>query len=46
MVSWATNKMEKEMQQRLEREDTQIMERVYKRELDPISASERLFEDI
>jgi LAO/AO transport system kinase len=46
VVSWATNKMEKEMQERLEREDTEIMERVYNRELDPISASERLFEEI
>jgi LAO/AO transport system kinase len=46
VVSWATNKMEKEMQERLEREDTEIMERVYHRELDPISASERLFEEI
>jgi LAO/AO transport system kinase len=46
VVSWATHKMEKEMQERLEREDTEIMERVYHRELDPISASERLFEEI
>ncbi len=46
VVSWATNKMQKEMQGRLEKEDTELMERVYNRELDPISASERIFEDI
>ncbi len=46
VVSWATNKMEKEMQERLEREDSKIMERVYNRELDPISASEKIFEEI
>jgi LAO/AO transport system kinase len=46
VVSWATNKMEKEMQERLKREDTELMERVYNRELDPISASEKIFEEI
>jgi LAO/AO transport system kinase len=46
VVSWVTNKMEKEMQQRLHREDTEIMEKVYNRELDPISASEKIFEEI
>ena len=46
VVSWATNKMEKEMQERLQREDTELMERVYNRELDPISASEKIFEEI
>ncbi len=46
VVSWATNKMQNEMQERLEREDTEIMDRVYNRELDPISASEKIFEEI
>ena len=46
MVSWATNKMEKEMQERLQKEDAELMERVYNRELDPISASEKIFEEI
>jgi LAO/AO transport system kinase len=46
VVSWATNKMEKEMQERLAKEDTELMERVYNRELDPISASEKIFEEI
>ena len=46
VVSWATNKMEKEMQERLQKEDAELMERVYNRELDPISASEKIFEEI
>ncbi len=46
VVSWATNKMQNEMQERLEREDMELMERVYNRELDPISASEKIFEEI
>jgi LAO/AO transport system kinase len=46
VVSWAMNKMQNEMQERLEKEDKEIMERVYNRELDPISASERIFEEI
>ncbi|MDP8951224.1 MAG: methylmalonyl Co-A mutase-associated GTPase MeaB, partial [Actinomycetota bacterium] len=46
VIAWATNKMQNEMQERLEREDTEIMERVYNRELDPISASEKIFEEI
>lgn len=46
VVSWATNKMQNEMQERLEREDAETMERVHNRELDPISASEKIFEQI
>lgn len=46
VVSWATNKMENEMQERATKEDTEIMDRVYNRELDPISASEKIFEEI
>lgn len=46
VVSWATNKMQNEMQERLEREDAETMERVHNRELDPISASEKIFEEI
>lgn len=45
VVSWATNRLEKEMHERLDREDTELMERVYDRELDPISASERIFKE-
>ncbi|MBV9452611.1 MAG: methylmalonyl Co-A mutase-associated GTPase MeaB [Rubrobacter sp.] len=46
VVSWAANKMQNKVQERLQRGDTKIMERVYKRELDPISASEKIFEEI
>ncbi|MGB3681746.1 MAG: methylmalonyl Co-A mutase-associated GTPase MeaB [Rubrobacteraceae bacterium] len=45
VVSWATNRLEKEMQERLGREDTELMEKVYNRELDPISASEEIFRE-
>ncbi len=44
VISWATNRLEKEMHERLNREDTELVEKVYNRELDPISASERIFE--
>ena len=46
VVSWATNRLEKEMNGRLNREDTEIIEKVYNRELDPISASETIFEEV
>ena len=46
VVSWATSRLEKEIQARLGREDTELMNRVYNRELDPISASEKLFREI
>jgi LAO/AO transport system kinase len=46
VVSWATNRLEKEMHERLDREDAEIMEKVYDRELDPISASERIFKEV
>ena len=45
VISWAKNRLEKEMQERLKGEDTKLMERVYDRELDPISASERIFKE-
>ncbi|MCA1729892.1 MAG: methylmalonyl Co-A mutase-associated GTPase MeaB, partial [Actinobacteria bacterium] len=46
ILSWTTNKMEKEIQQRLSREDAELMEKVRKRELDPISAAEMLYKEI
>ena len=46
VVSWATNRLEREMHERLNREDTEIMEKVYDRQLDPISASERIFKEV
>ena len=45
VIAWAKDRLEKEMQERLNREDTQLVERVYNRELDPISASERIFKE-
>ena len=46
ILSWATNKMEKEMQDRLSTEDAELMEKVRKRELDPISAAETLYKEV
>ena len=46
VVFWATDRLEREMQERLSREDAEIMQKVYDRELDPISASERIFEAV
>ena len=46
VVDWATNRLEKEMRGRLEREDTETMEKVYGRELDPIAAAERIFRGV
>jgi LAO/AO transport system kinase len=46
VISWAKNRLEKEMQERLKGEDTKLMERVYDREIDPISASEKLLREV
>ncbi len=46
VIAWAKDRLEKEMQERLNREDTELMERVYSRKLDPISASERIFRKV
>jgi len=46
VISWAKERLEEEMQERLSCEDTQLMEKVYGRELDPISASEKIFREI
>jgi LAO/AO transport system kinase len=46
VVAWATNRLEREMQERLDREDKALVEKVYRRELDPISASEIIFEEV
>ena len=46
VIAWAKDRLEKEIQERLNREDTELMERVYSRELDPISASERIFKEV
>jgi LAO/AO transport system kinase len=46
VISWATNRLEKEMHERLSQEDTELVEKVYNRELDPISASEIIFKEV
>jgi LAO/AO transport system kinase len=46
VVAWATNRLEKEMHERLNREDTGLVEKVYNKELDPISASEQIFKRV
>ena len=46
VLSWATNKMEKEIQERLSKEDAELIEKVRKRELDPISAAENLYKEV
>lgn len=46
VVSWATSRLEREMLGRLNREDAEVMEKVYGRELDPISAAERIFREV
>ncbi|WP_119069567.1 methylmalonyl Co-A mutase-associated GTPase MeaB [Rubrobacter indicoceani] len=46
VVGWATARLQKEMQERLEREDEGLMERVYRREIDPIAASERIYHEV
>ena len=46
ILSWNMNKMEKEMQERLDKEDAELIEKVRKRELDPISAAETLYKEV
>jgi LAO/AO transport system kinase len=46
VLSWATNKMENALQERLSKEDAELMEKVRKRELDPISAAETLYKEV
>jgi LAO/AO transport system kinase len=46
VVSWAKERLESKMQERLEREDDELMEKVYERELDPITASEKIFREV
>jgi LAO/AO transport system kinase len=46
VIAWAKERLEEEMQERLSREDDELMEKVYGRELDPISASERIFREV
>ena len=46
VISWAKDRLEKEMQQRLNRDDAELMRKVYEREIDPISASEKIFREV
>jgi LAO/AO transport system kinase len=46
VIAWATNRLEREMHERLDREDTELVEKVYNKELDPISASEQIFKEV
>jgi LAO/AO transport system kinase len=46
VISWAKERLEREMHHRLEKEDDELMEKVYGRELDPISASEKIFREV
>jgi len=46
VVEWATDRLQREMRGRLEREDDETMQKVYGRELDPIAASERIFKEV
>jgi len=46
VISWATNRLELEMHERLNRKDTELVEKVYNKELDPISASEIIFKEV
>ena len=46
VVSWAKDRLGKEMKERLNREEVKVMEQMYNRELDPISASEKIFREV
>jgi LAO/AO transport system kinase len=45
VLAWAKNRLEKALQARLAREDAELMEKVRRREVDPISAAETLYEE-
>ncbi|TCJ20285.1 methylmalonyl Co-A mutase-associated GTPase MeaB [Rubrobacter taiwanensis] len=46
VISWASSRLEEELQSRLSRENSELMNRVYSRELDPITAAERLLREV
>ena len=45
VLAWAKNRLEKALQERLSREDAELMEKVRRREMDPISAAETLYRE-
>lgn len=42
VVSWARGLLERDMQRRLDHEDSELLNRVYERKLDPVSAAEEM----
>lgn len=46
MLSWTRAKLEDRMRDRLDRQDEELLGRVYRRELDPISAAETLYREV
>lgn len=42
VISWATGRLEKEMEEKVGGEDASVMDSVYERRLDPIAASEKI----
>lgn len=46
MLSWTRAKLEYRMRERLGRQDEELVEKVYLRELDPISAAETLYREV
>lgn len=46
MLSWTRAKLEDRMRQRLGRQDEELVGKVYRRELDPISAAETLYREV
>lgn len=46
MLSWTRAKLEDRMRERLGRQDEELVGKVYRRELDPISAAETLYREV
>jgi hypothetical protein len=42
VISWARGRLERDMQRRLDHEDSELLDRVYERKLDPVSAAEAI----
>lgn len=45
MLSWTRSRLEKSLRERLERSDEALVQKVYRRELDPISAADTLYRE-
>jgi hypothetical protein len=46
MLSWTRAKLEGRMRERLDLQDEELVDKVYRRELDPISAAETLYREV